>query len=61
MPYLGDGEGGGLGHLALGAEEGVALHAPVPVSRDEREHVVERRVSRAVGDPAKASLVCPGN
>ena len=53
MPYLGDGEGGGLGHLALGAEEGVALQALVPVGGDEGEHVVEGGVGGAVGDPGE--------
>ena len=42
-----------LGHLALGAEEGVALELPRPRLglRDEGEHVVPGRVRHAVRDP----------
>ena len=42
-----------LGHLALGAEEGVALELPRPRLGlgDEGEHVVPGRVRHAVRDP----------
>ena len=53
LAYLRDGEGGCLGHLALGAEEGVALEGLIPVSRDEGEHVVEGGVGGAVADPGE--------
>jgi len=42
-----------LSHFPLRAEERVALHRLVQIGRDEREHVVVRRVRRAVRDSAK--------
>jgi len=42
-----------LSHFPLRAEERVALHRLVQIGRDEREHVIVRRVGRAVRDSAK--------
>lgn len=40
-----------LSHFSLGAEKRMTLHRLVQIRRDEREHMIVRRIRRAVRDP----------